>query len=172
MKCNKTFGICSQGFTLVEIMVVVAIISILAFFATPELVDWGPKMRLKAAGDDLVGNMQRAKVHAIKNNVNVVFTFTPPATCPGGTYSFVDSSAAAVVVAAADLTSSQYTGTCLAANTFTVGQGYDSRGLRLIAGGTESITVTHERLTDSGDPTYQVSMTSGGGIQLNKVLIP
>ena len=80
-----------SGFTLVEIMVVVVVISLIALFAAPEFVNFGPNMRAKAAATDLHTNLQVMKVEAIKQNREAVITFTPvvcpPATYPGGSYS-------------------------------------------------------------------------------------
>ena len=85
-----------KGFTLVEVMVVIVVISIIALFAGPILSAYGPNARLKGASRDLHSNLQRVKVTAIKRNKNVFITLTP-VTCPahpsstvpspGGTYS-------------------------------------------------------------------------------------
>ncbi len=172
-----------HGFTLVELMTVVAIIAILAMFAAPEVINWRPKMRLKGAADTLSENLQRAKMHAIKNNVRVVLTFTagtgaPARTCTGGSYRFVDSSPAAIVVAAEtfnDLTTPESTartsGLCLQASTFAAGEGFTPRGLTIGAGG-GVVTLSNTSLTASGDPTYVITQTVAGGIQLQKVLYP
>lgn len=171
----------SSGFTLVELMTVVAIIVILAAFAAPEVINWRPKLRLKDAADALSENLQRAKMHAIKNNVSVVFTFAagtgaPARSCTGGTYSFVDS--AANIVASEtfnDLSTPESTartsGLCLQASTFAAGDGFTPRGLPLVAGG-GVVTLSNASLAASGDSTYVVTQTVAGGIQLQKVLYP
>ena len=77
-----------KGFTLIEIMVVVVIIALIALFAGPELVNFGPNMRVKATARDLHTNLQKAKVEAIKTNRSVLITFNPVdcATTLGGIY--------------------------------------------------------------------------------------
>lgn len=172
-----------HGFTLVELMTVVAIIVILAAFAAPEVINWRPKMRVKGAADTLSENMQRAKMHAIKNNVSVVFTFAagtgaPARTCTGGNYSFVDNAVPPIVVASEtfnDLTTPESTartsGLCLQASTFAVGDGFTPRGLSLVAGG-GVVTLSNASLAAANDPTYVVTQTVAGGIQLQKVLYP
>jgi prepilin-type N-terminal cleavage/methylation domain-containing protein len=79
----------ARGFTLVEIMMVMVILSVLAFFVAPEVMNWRPNMRLTDASQDLYANMQNAKVSAIEQNENVVVSFTVP-----GSYEiFVDDGA-------------------------------------------------------------------------------
>lgn len=57
-----------KGFTLVEIILVVAIIGILSAIAVPNFLSWLPNIRLKAAGRDLKSNMQKTRIEAIKTN--------------------------------------------------------------------------------------------------------
>ncbi|MCP4575846.1 MAG: prepilin-type N-terminal cleavage/methylation domain-containing protein [Deltaproteobacteria bacterium] len=57
-----------DGFTIVEILVVVAIIAVLSAVAVPAIVSWLPKYRLRAAVSDLHSNLQRAKQEAIRGN--------------------------------------------------------------------------------------------------------
>ncbi|RLC28461.1 MAG: prepilin-type cleavage/methylation domain-containing protein [Deltaproteobacteria bacterium] len=64
------------GFTLVELMVVIAVIAILAATAVPAMVNWLPGYRLKKAARDLYGNMQLAKVTAIRNNADCAIVFS------------------------------------------------------------------------------------------------
>ena len=68
-----------RAFTIYEAIVVFALISILSAVAIPNYISWIPRRNLSRAANDLAGNMQRAKSHAIKDfaNVSVRFFNTP-----------------------------------------------------------------------------------------------
>ncbi len=65
------------GFSLVEVVVVLSLLSILSTIAIPSFLDWLPHYRLKSATRDLYSNMQRAKIGAIKNNKDWALVFEP-----------------------------------------------------------------------------------------------
>jgi len=64
-----------NGFTLIELMIVLALIGILCIIAVPKINDWLPRYRLKSAASDLQSNMQKARMLAIKENNSVQIRF-------------------------------------------------------------------------------------------------
>lgn len=73
----KNRQINAAGFTLVEVIVVIAVIGILSAIAIPNFLKWVPGIRLKGAARDLYGNMQATKMVAVKTNKNTAITFDP-----------------------------------------------------------------------------------------------
>jgi type IV fimbrial biogenesis protein FimT len=63
------------GFTMVELMIVIAVIAILTAIAVPNIINWLPNYRVKAAARDLFSNMQKARMQAVKENKNIVTRF-------------------------------------------------------------------------------------------------
>jgi len=65
------------GFTMIELVIAVAIIAIMAAIAIPGFSTWLPNYRLKSAARDLYSNMQLAKIGAVRNNANWAIVFDP-----------------------------------------------------------------------------------------------
>lgn len=72
---NKMISKKNTGFSLIELMITIAIISILSMVAVPRFNDFIPRYRLKAAARNLQANMQKAKMKAIKENIPVQIRF-------------------------------------------------------------------------------------------------
>lgn len=77
----------NSGFTLIEALVVIAIIAILAGVGIPAFSRWLPNYHLKSAATDIFSNMQLAKMEAIKANSNFTIEFKPG---PPGSYEMQD----------------------------------------------------------------------------------
>jgi type IV fimbrial biogenesis protein FimT len=74
-----------QGVTLVELVVVIAIVAILLAFGTPALAEFAERNALKGAAENIVGVIGQAKGEAIKRDalVNVTFTKMGDGVCAG-----------------------------------------------------------------------------------------
>ncbi|MCI5160553.1 MAG: type II secretion system protein GspH [Candidatus Electrothrix sp. AX5] len=65
----------TEGFSLIEILVVIAIIGVLSAIVVPSFISGMPTRRLKSAARDLYGAMQQARLLAVKNNQNCTLRF-------------------------------------------------------------------------------------------------
>jgi prepilin-type N-terminal cleavage/methylation domain-containing protein len=94
----------SNGFTLVELMVVIAVTAALLTAAALGAHSFVPRYRLNSAFLDIIAAFQRARVSAIRNNVGppgispqCILVFQPDGTggaLPGGSYfAFMDTDA-------------------------------------------------------------------------------
>ena len=145
-----------KGFTMVELAVVVLFVAIFSAVAYPMLTKSVPNMRLKAASQELYSHLQKAKLHAVKTNNDVLFSFTADVNCltPTG-YVFTDEEGFEVV------SKVMAEGVCLeSVATFDATSGFTPRALP--AGPVGSVTLTHKNTTRQ----YVVAQSTAGNIRI------
>lgn len=64
-----------KGFTIIELMIVLAIISVLLTIAVSSMANTVPHLRLSSAAGELMSNINRARMTAISRNGNCVISF-------------------------------------------------------------------------------------------------
>jgi prepilin-type N-terminal cleavage/methylation domain-containing protein len=62
------------GFTLIEVMIAVAIVGILAMVAVPNYLQWNARYQLKQATTELAGSLNLARMAAMNRNLAVTAT--------------------------------------------------------------------------------------------------
>ena len=65
-----------KGFTLVEMMVVIAIMAIVSAIAVPNLYSYAAGMKLRSASRDLYSTLQKTRMNAIRQNARWAVEFT------------------------------------------------------------------------------------------------
>ena len=65
----------SLGFTVFELLITIAMIALVTAIAVPNFIGWLPDYRLRSATHDLFSNFQKAKLTAVKRNVNTAVCF-------------------------------------------------------------------------------------------------
>ena len=63
------------GFSMAELLIGLVIVAILTAVAVPAVVNWLPGYRLKSAARDLFGNMQQARLTAVRRNAPCAVVF-------------------------------------------------------------------------------------------------
>ena len=69
-----------RGFSLIEILITLAIIAMVMGLAGPSALVWIQNLQLRNAADAVLGGMQTARLEALKRNTNVAFELTDPSS--------------------------------------------------------------------------------------------
>ena len=65
----------NSGFTLIEILTVIAIIAVVSSIVLPNVIAWLPRYRLNSGAEDIQSTLQLARLGAIKENADATVTF-------------------------------------------------------------------------------------------------
>lgn len=165
------------GFTLIEILVVIALFAVITTILVPNTRSWLPGIRLKSASQELFSDMYRAKTEAIKRNRNVVINFVTvncQPTVPSGSGSyriFVDDGAGGGIAGnniqdGTEITIVQKTmpdsvALCSENETFGGQTGFTSRGLPI------ALNNGAIQLMNTFTTAYTMTLNVAGGVTLN-----
>jgi len=70
----------APGFTLVELMISLAVLGVLAALGAPSFFEWLQSSQTRAAAEAVLNGIQVARAEAIQRNANVRVVFAPPST--------------------------------------------------------------------------------------------
>ncbi len=164
-----------SGFTMIEIMVTVAIAGILAAVAFGSLRNQLPRARTNSAARQLRSDLQKAKLEAIKRNTNCLVAFTKSAgNDRGACATCIDSNGdnackAADDIMVTDLDFNDYDSVELSDANFSGNQifVFDSRGMPKQTTGAMSFGTAVVNCTSDANYSRSVVMSSVGRLKID-----
>jgi prepilin-type N-terminal cleavage/methylation domain-containing protein len=153
----RTRKVDERGFTLLELMMVVVIISVMAALAVPQMSRWFSKKDLDGAARELFTTMQQTRLEAIKRNeeIRITFTTSSPYTYTVRTQVTGITLTTKTLPAHMTFDAANFTSALGLGSTIT---GYSSRGLALQSG---SIDIVSSDAPASSN-TRTITVTVGG----------
>ncbi|MBW1982882.1 MAG: GspH/FimT family pseudopilin [Deltaproteobacteria bacterium] len=154
------------GFTVVELVVIVAIIGIMLLYAALNFADWRNNATLRKTARDVVCQMQFARMEAARRNTSILIQVNTGGPGSGNCIIFIDDGSGGGTAGnqspepgeiLRQLTMPQ--GVTLSATTAPIVQ-YSNRGFPVVGGGS-TVTLTN------GEKTYNVAVAAAGSVRLN-----
>ena len=151
----------SSGFTLIELMVTVALVGVVAAFAIPSFTTMIANSRLVSTSNDIVGALNYARSEAVKAGRRVIVNPTDGASWANGISVWIDSNSNGSMQDSEELRrTSRAPGTV----TITSSSNVAFTGGGLLPGGSVAVTI---QVCDSrtGESGSEITVTLGGGIR-------
>lgn len=147
-----------RGFSLLELMVTVAIVGVVCALALPNYLVWSRTYQLRQATTDLQGNLNLARMTAMNRNTTVTMTLGPIPCPPDTAYCGVNGASFGGIIPPLPLANGKITGALTTGGTTVQ---LSSLGLR-VGGPVGNQLIT---LTNTDNLTYSIVITPGGKIR-------
>jgi prepilin-type N-terminal cleavage/methylation domain-containing protein len=141
-----------RGFTIIELVVILAIIAILATVTSLNIPSWRDNMTLRATARDIVSYFQFAKVEAAKRNATASIELTQGGQGVGRCKVMIGGQTLKEMTMPPKVTMTPPT---IPVTTFQI----NNRGIPVAGGGTVFLT--------NGPRTYNVVLSAAGAVSLN-----